>query len=79
VVNTTNLPVSGQEIVIMPDSLVQTTNENGICLFEVNEGSYYVTAHLLGPGPADLFYNELVRVEKNKTIRLKLTTCPDCS
>ena len=78
VVDTGGGPVPNKEIIIMPDSLVKTTNVNGVCLFELKPGNYYVTAHLSRPGPADFFYNELVRIEKNKTLKIKLTTCPSC-
>ena len=78
VVDYGNAPVSNIKITILPDSLIKTTNVNGICKFEIEPGSYLVTAHLTGPGPADRFYKKLVEVEKYKTVKLKLTTCPYC-
>lgn len=78
VVDYGNAPVSNIKITILPDSLIKTTNANGICKFELEPGSYFVTAHLTGPGPADRFYKELVEVERYKTVKVKLTTCPNC-
>ena len=78
VVDTNNEPVSGIKITITPDSLTKSTNEKGVCTFDVVQGSYYVSARLSGPGPAIKTVHELIEIESRKTVKLKLITCPGC-
>ena len=78
VVDTGGNPVPNEMIIITPDSLEKSTNENGVCKFEVPPGRYFVNAQLPGPGPAGYIYQKLVKIKSNETIRIKLKACPYC-
>ena len=73
-----NTPVPNANITLLPDSLVKTTNANGICKFNVSPGEYYVNAHLPGPGPTGYYYNKLVEIKNEQTITVKLKACLSC-
>jgi len=72
-------PVSNVEITITPGGdLVQMTDVNGICSFEVNPGNYYVDAKLCCAGPGFIEYHEPVSVVDNETVEVRLVACLRC-
>ncbi len=73
-----NTPVPDETITLLPDSLVKTTDENGICKFEVSPGNYFVNAQLPGPGPKGYVYHIPVEIKKGQTITIKLKACLLC-
>lgn len=72
-------PVSNVEITLTPGGdLVQMTDGNGICSFEVNPGNYYVDAKLCCAGPGFIEYHEPVSVVDNETVDVRLVACLRC-
>jgi hypothetical protein len=58
------------QIILLPDSIVKETNENGFCNFKVDPGNYYVNADLCCLGPGFIHYHKAVTVQKVRTLKL---------
>ena len=71
-------PVPNVEITITLIDIVQKTDSNGICNFEVEPGNYFVEAEVCCTGPGNIEYHVLVKVIENKTADVKLLACLSC-
>ena len=71
-------PVAGVEIRILPDGLVATTDDQGVVLFEVRPGDYFVDAHVCCVGPGLIDYHVPVTVAGGKTEAVELQACLAC-
>ncbi|GEM_PF-1390329 len=71
-------PVPNVEITVTPIDIVQKTDSNGICNFEVEPGNYFVDAEVCCAGPGNIEYHVPVKVIENKTAEVKLLACLSC-
>ena len=71
-------PVPNVEITITPIDIVQKTDSNGICNFEVEPGNYFIDAEVCCSGPGNIEYHVPVKVIENKTADVKLLACLSC-
>jgi hypothetical protein len=71
-------PVPDAMITLFPDSIMETTNENGFCSFDVDPGDYFIDADLCCIGPGFIHYHEPVTVQKGKNVDVKLLACLNC-
>ena len=71
-------PVPNVEITVTPFDIVQKTDSNGICNFEVEPGNYFVDAEVCCAGPGNIEYHVPVKVIENKTAEVKLLACLSC-
>ena len=71
-------PVPNVEITITPIDIVQKTDSNGICNFEVEPGNYFVDAEVCCAGPGNIEYHVPVKVIESKTVEVKLLACLSC-
>jgi len=71
-------PVPNVEITVIPINIVQKTDINGICNFEVEPGDYFVDAEVCCIGPGNIVYHVPVQVVENKTSNVKLEACLSC-
>ena len=71
-------PVPNVEITVTPIDIVQKTDANGICNFEVEPGNYFVDAEVCCAGPGNIEYHVSVKVIENKTADVKLLACLSC-
>ena len=71
-------PVPNVEITVTPINIVQKTDSNGICNFEVEPGNYFVDAEVCCAGPGNIEYHVPVEVIENKTSNVKLEACLSC-
>ncbi len=71
-------PVPNVEITVTPIDIVQKTDSNGICNFEVEPGNYFVDAEVCCVGPGNIEYHVSVKVIENKTADVKLLACLSC-
>jgi hypothetical protein len=71
-------PVPNVEITVTPINIVQRTDPNGICNFEVEPGDYFVDAEVCCLGPGNIVYHVPVQVIENKTSNVKLEACLSC-
>jgi uncharacterized membrane protein len=71
-------PVENVKIYIVPDSILQVTNEDGNTLFKVEVGDYFVDADVCCIGPGYIKYHEPVSVVENDTVKIELKACLLC-
>ncbi len=71
-------PVPNVEITVTPIDIVQKTDSNGICNFEVEPGNYFVDAAVCCAGPGNIEYHVPVKVIENKTADVELLACLSC-
>ena len=71
-------PVPDVEITVTPINVVQNTDSNGICNFEVEPGNYFVDAEVCCIGPGNIEYHVPVTVSENRTSAVKLFACLAC-
>jgi len=71
-------PVANVEITLTPIDLVLTTDENGLAVFEVSPGDYFVDANVCCVGPGFIEYHLPVTVRANRTARVELRACLVC-
>ena len=71
-------PVSGVEIAMPPSGLVSKTDRDGIAVFEVPPGDYFVDASVCCVGPGFIEYHISVTVVKGRTARVLLQACLAC-
>ena len=71
-------PVSGVEIEITPVGLVSTTNDEGVAVFEVAPGDYFVDASVCCRGPAFIEFHVPITVAGGETQAVELQACLAC-
>ena len=71
-------PVSGVEIEITPVGLVSTTNNEGVAVFEVAPGDYFVNASVCCQGPGFIEYHVPTTVAGGETQAVELQACLAC-
>ena len=71
-------PVPNVEITVTPIDIVQKTDSNGICNFEVEPGNYFVDAEVCCAGAGNIEYHVPVKVIENKTADVELLACLRC-
>jgi len=71
-------PVPNVEITVTPINIVQKTDANGRCNFDVEPGNYFVDAEVCCAGPGNIEYHVPVKVIENKTAEVKLLACLSC-
>ncbi len=71
-------PVPNVEITVTPINIVQNTDTNGISIFEVEPGDYFVDAEVCCVGPGNIIYHVQVKVIENKKADVKLLACLSC-
>ncbi len=72
------VPVSGVEIEITPGGLVSTTNNEGVAVFEVAPGVYFVNASVCCQGPGFIEYHVPITVAGGETQAVELQACLAC-
>ena len=70
-------PVADVEVTLVPENLRMTTDQNGLVIFVVPAGDYFVDATLccIGPGTQ---YHVPVTVREGETVRVELGACLTC-
>jgi len=76
--DTEETPLADVEITITPGDIVKETDTNGLCIFDVDPGDYYVNADVCCVGPGFIEYHEPVTVVENETTKVKLLACLSC-
>ncbi len=71
-------PVPNVEITVTPINIVQRTDSNGICNFEVEPGDYIVNAEVCCLGPGFIVYHVPVQVMEDRTSSIELEACLSC-
>jgi hypothetical protein len=71
-------PVADVEIRLSPTNLVARTDENGLAVFEVPPGEYFVDANVCCVGPGLIDYHLPVTVRADKTVEVELQACLVC-
>ena len=77
-VTSSQVPVSGVEIEITPVGLVSTTNNEGVAVFEVAPGDYFVDASVCCQGPGFIEYHVPITVAGGETQTVELQACLAC-
>ena len=72
------VPVSDVEIEITPVGLVSTTNDEGVAVFEVAPGDYFVDASVCCQGPGFIDYHVPITVAGGETQAVELQACLAC-
>ena len=72
------VPVPGVEIEITPVGLVSTTNNEGVAVFEVAPGDYFVNASVCCRGPGFIEYQVPITVAGGETQAVELQACLAC-
>ena len=73
-----NQPVEDVTITITPGNIVTKTDSNGLAVFEVPPGKYFVDASVCCAGPGGIEYHLSVTVSDGETSRVKLKACLIC-
>lgn len=73
-----NQPVENVPITVTPGNIVLKTDKNGLAVFEVSSGDYFVDATVCCLGPGGIEYHIRVTVEKGETTRVKMEACLIC-
>jgi hypothetical protein len=71
-------PVEGVEIVVNPVKVAGQTDADGLAVFTIAPGDYFIDAHVCCVGPGFIEYHEPVTVVAGKTEEVTLTACLDC-
>lgn len=71
-------PVADVLITVNPGNREARTGENGLAIFAVPPGDYFVDAQVCCIGPRFIPYHEPVTVVKNDTSRVQLNACLRC-
>jgi hypothetical protein len=56
------IPVPNVEITLTPVDMVQRIDTNGICIFEVEPGNYFIDIEVCCVGPGNIEYHFLVKI-----------------
>lgn len=70
--------VSDVSITISPLNLVSLTDENGLAVFKLPPGDYFVDAAVCCVGPGFINYHRPVKVWEGKTVDVRLQACLRC-
>jgi hypothetical protein len=73
-----NWPVENVTITVTPGNIVMTTNRDGLAVFEVAPGEYFVDASVCCAGPGGIEYHISVKVSEGETTRVKMEACLVC-
>lgn len=73
-----NWPVENVTITVTPGNIVMTTNSDGLAVFEVAPGEYFVDASVCCAGPGGIEYHISVKVSEGETKRVKMEACLVC-
>jgi hypothetical protein len=76
--NTLSEPVEGVEITLTPVGIIATTGQDGIALFEVAPGDYFVDAQVCCVGPGFIHYHEPVTATARQNTDITLNACLMC-
>ena len=71
-------PVADVEITLSPTNLVAKTDKNGLVVFDVPPGDYFVDANVCCIGPGFIDYHLPVTVRAEKTAEVELRACLAC-
>ena len=71
-------PVPDVDIQVTPVGLHETTNDQGIAVFDVQPGGYYVDASVCCVGPGLIDYHEPVTVTAGQAATVTLEACLAC-
>ncbi len=71
-------PVADVEIRLSPTNLVAKTDRNGLVVFKVPAGDYFVDANVCCAGPGSIDYHLPVTVRADKTVEVELRACLVC-
>jgi hypothetical protein len=78
VVDSSGPPVSDVEVRIAPLGLTAITDAQGVALFKVAPGNYFVDADLCCRGPGFIDYHVPVTVTASERASVKLQSCLTC-
>ena len=70
--------VADVEITLTPINLVLNTDKNGLAVFKVPPGDYFVDAHVCCAGPGNIDYHLPVAVQVDRTTEVELGACLEC-
>ena len=73
-----NQPVEDVAVTVTPGNIVLKTDSNGLAVFEVPSGDYFVDATVCCVGPGGIQYHIQVTVKKGETTRVKMQACLTC-
>lgn len=73
-----NQPVEDVTITVTPGNIVMKTDSNGLAVFEVPPGEYFVDASVCCAGPGGIEYHLSVTVSEGETTRVKMQACLIC-
>jgi len=73
-----NQPVEDVTITVTPGNIVMKTDSNGLAVFEVAPGEYFVDASVCCAGPGGIEYHLSVTVSEGETTRVKMQACLIC-
>ncbi len=71
-------PVGDVEITLSPTNLVSKTDKDGLAVFQVPPGDYFIDAKVCCLGPGFIDYHLGVTVRIGKTVELELRACLAC-
>lgn len=78
VVDGTLGPVPGVEVTLVPGNLVVKTDQDGLAIFEVPPGEYFVDASVCCIGPGWIEYHLPVEVVSGETVTVRMLACLVC-
>ena len=73
-----NQPVEDVTITVTPGNIVLKTDSDGLAVFELPAGEYFVNATVCCAGPGGIEYHVSVTVGEGKTTRVKMRACLVC-
>ena len=71
-------PVEDVAITVTPGNIVVKTDGNGVAVFEVPAGRYFVDATVCCAGPGGIEYHIPVMVREGETTRVRMQACLVC-
>jgi hypothetical protein len=71
-------PVEDVTITVTPGNIVLKTDSDGLAVFEVPVGDYFVDATVCCVGPGGIEYHVPVTVEEGTTARVRMQACLLC-
>jgi len=71
-------PVENVTVTVTPGDFVQETGSDGLAVFELPAGEYFVDASVCCAGPGNIEYHLSVTVDGGQTTRVKMTACLGC-
>jgi hypothetical protein len=71
-------PVADVEVTLLPANMVLKTDRNGLAVFRVTPGRYFVDAKVCCVGPGFIEYHLPVMVGDGETVEVRLQACLLC-